>query len=197
VPRRKTTSLRAAPILSALGRHGVDFVTIGSYGAILQNIDLPMTDIDIVPKDTHENRRRLVSALDELDARELVGDTEENIDELRSDPDSMGDSIFRTFVTGFGEVDVVLRPAGFPNGYEDLIENAFMATIQDELEPGGTVNAIVADARDIYKSKQAAGRRKDVQALPAFDEIHVADAKERLRERHRDEQSRGGPPPAN
>jgi hypothetical protein len=80
-----------------------------------------MTDIDIVPKDTHENRRRLVSALDELDARELVGDTEENIDELRSDPDSMGDSIFRTFVTGFGELDVVLRPAGFPNGYEDLI----------------------------------------------------------------------------
>jgi hypothetical protein len=156
-----------------------------------------MTDIDIVPKDTHENRRRLVSALDELDARELVGDTEENIDELRSDPDSMGDSIFRTFVTGFGEVDVVLRPAGFPNGYEDLIENAFMATIQDELEPGVTVNAIVADARDIYKSKQAAGRRKDVQALPAFDEIHVADAKERLRERYRDEQSRGGPPPAN
>jgi len=72
-----------------------------------------MTDIDIVLKDTHENRRRLVSALDELDARELVGDTEENIDELRSDPDSMGDSIFRTFVTGFGEVDVVLRPAGF------------------------------------------------------------------------------------
>ena len=62
--------------------------------------------------------------------------SEENIDELRSDPDSMGDSIFRTFVTGFGEVDVVLRPAGFPNGYEDLIENAFMATIQDELEPG-------------------------------------------------------------
>jgi len=76
VPRRKTTSLRAAPILSALGRHGVDFVTIGSYGAILQNVDVPMTEIDIVLKDTHENRRRLVSALDELDARELVGDTE-------------------------------------------------------------------------------------------------------------------------
>jgi hypothetical protein len=167
VPRRKTTSLRAAPILSALGRHGVDFVTIGSYGAILQNVDVPMTDIDIVLKDTHENRRRLVSALDELDARELVGDTEENIDELRSDPDSMGDSIFRTFVTGFGEVDVVLRPAGFPNGYEDLIENAFIATVQDEREPGLTVNAIVADVRDIYKSKQEAGRRKDVQALPA------------------------------
>jgi hypothetical protein len=42
-----------------------------------------------------------------------------------------------------------------------------MVTIQDELEPGVTVNAIIADARDIYKSKQEAGRRKDVQALPA------------------------------
>jgi hypothetical protein len=197
VPRRKTTSLRAAPILSALDRHGVDFVTIGSYGAILQNVDLPMTDIDIVPKDTHENRRRLVSALDELDARELVGNTDENIDELRSDPDSMGDSIFRTFITVFGGVDIVLRPAGFPNGYEDLIENAFMATVQDEREPGLTVNAIVADVRDIYKSKQAAGRRKDIEALPAFKEIHVANAKEHLRKRYRDEQMRGDLPPSN
>ena len=42
-----------------------------------------------------------------------------------------------------------------------------MVTIQDELEPGVTVNAIIADVRDIYKSKQEAGRRKDVQALPA------------------------------
>ena len=197
MPRRRTTSLRAAPILTALHRRGVDFVTIGSYGAILQNIDLPMTDIDIVPKYTRENRRRLVSALDDLDARELVGDTEEDIDELRSDPDSMGDSIFRTFVTGFGAIDVVLRPAGFPNGYEDLIENAFMATVRDELEPGVTVKAIVADARDIYKSKQEAGRRKDVQALPAFHAIHVADAKERLRERYRDEHNRDDLPPAN
>ena len=42
-----------------------------------------------------------------------------------------------------------------------------MATIQDELEPGVTVNAKIANARDVYKSKQEAGRRKDVQALPA------------------------------
>ena len=72
-----------------------------------------------------------------------------------------------------------------------------MATIQDELEPGVTVNAIIADARDVYKSKQEAGRRKDVQALPAFDDIHVVDAKERLRQRYQDEQSRGDLPPAN
>jgi len=123
-----------------------------------------MTDIDIVLKDTHENRRRLVSALDELDARELVGDTEENIDELRSDPDSMETSIFRTFVM------VLARSTSFygrlvSNGYEDLIENAFIATVQDEREPGLTVNAIVADVRDIYKSKQEPATQ-GVQALP-------------------------------
>jgi hypothetical protein len=199
VPRRKTTNLRAAPILSALKRHGVDFVTIGSYGAILQEVDLPMTDIDIVPKDTRENRRRLVAALDELDARELVGDTEETLDKLRSNPDSMGDSAFRMFVTVFGGVDVVLRPAGFPNGYDDLIENAWIATVQDELEPEITVDAKIADARDIYNSKQQAGRRKDIEALPAFIKIHVTDVRKRLRDRYQDqdEQRRGDGPPTN
>ena len=189
--------MRAARIFSALARHEVDFVTIGSYGAILQNVDLPMTDIDIVPKNTPDNRRRLVSALDELDARELVGDIEETIDELRSDPDSMGDTTFRTFVTGFGGVDVVLRPPGFPNGYDDLIENALVATVQDELEPELTVDLRIADVRDIYKSKQQAGRRKDIEALPAFAEVHPTDAKGRLRDRYRDDQRRDGRPPTN
>ena len=181
-PRRKTPMLHAGRILSALAHHDVDFVTIGSYAAILQNVDLPVTDIDIVPRDTPDNRRRLVLALDELDARELVGDREESIDELRNDPESMGDATFRTFVTDYGGVDFVLRPAGFPNGYDDLVDNALLATVQDDLEPMTTVDAKIADVRDVYKSKQQAGRPKDIEALKAFTNIHRADARELLRD---------------
>ena len=44
------SDLRAVPILAALERHGVSYVLVGSYGAIVQGIDLPMTDLDIVPR---------------------------------------------------------------------------------------------------------------------------------------------------
>lgn len=187
---RPSPKLRAAPILAALACNGVEFVTVGSYAAILQDVDLPMTDIDIVPVNDPENRRRLVAALEDLRAKERVGDDEESIDDLRSDPDSIGDRTFRTFVTEYGGIDVVLRPAGFPRGYDDLVEDAHIATIQDDMDPALRVTAKVADVRDVYKSKQQAGRPKDIAALPAFANIHPKDAKGDIRRRYQDELQR-------
>jgi len=134
---------------------------IGSYGAILQNVDVPMTEIDIVLKDTHENRRRLVSALDEL-MRENSLDTEENIDELRSRPDSMGDSIFRTFVTGFWRGRRRSTAGWFSERLRRLIENAFIATVQDEREPGDGE----CDSRRCPRHLQIQARGRATQGCP-------------------------------
>ena len=63
------SDLRAVPILAALERHDVSFVLVGSYGAIVQGVDLAMTDLDIVPATGAANRDRLVAALKDLGAR--------------------------------------------------------------------------------------------------------------------------------
>ena len=165
-------------------------MAVGSYSAIVQGVDLPMTDLDIVPATEAENARRLVACLDELEAQEQSGDERETIDELREYPQSLTDVSFRMFSTKYGGLDIVLRPAGFPGGYDDLIENALIATIQDEADSSLVVEALVADVQDVYESKRQARRPKDVLALPFFKGIHSEDAKEVLRARYREDRAR-------
>jgi hypothetical protein len=66
-----------------------------------------------------------------------------------------------TLTTKFGDLDLVMAPAG-TDGYRDLARDA------DELlvavAPDLTVN--VASLADVIRSKEAAGREKDRAALP-------------------------------
>lgn len=76
--RPDDSDLRAVPILATLERHGVAYVMVGSFGAIVQGVDLPVTDLDIVPASGEENSRWLVAALRDLNARERRGDNLED-----------------------------------------------------------------------------------------------------------------------
>ena len=60
------SDLRAVPILAALERHAVSYVLVGGYGAIVEGVDLPMTDLDIVPATGSANRGRLLAAFHDL-----------------------------------------------------------------------------------------------------------------------------------
>jgi hypothetical protein len=188
--RKGDSDLRAVPIIEVLVRHGVRYVAIGSYAAIAQGVDLAMTDLDIVPATDDENRRHLVEALEELGARERVGDQLESIAELTSQPSSVADVMFREFWTEFGKLDLVFRPAGFTRGYEDLIDRLVVVRIHDDAEPARVVDAIMAEAAAIYESKRATGRKKDADVLVKFVGIHPVDVKESARERYRSDQAR-------
>jgi hypothetical protein len=144
-----------------------------------------MTDLDIVPAKDPDNARRLVAALIELGARETTGQTEEPIEDLQAYPESISDVLFRTFVTDYGELDVVQRPTGFPRGYADLVDNAVAAPVMDRIDSSLVVTGRFARVEDIYRSKQLAGRDKDRRALPAFRGIDEDDPKEALRARYR------------
>ncbi|MHB1711173.1 MAG: hypothetical protein ACYCV7_07200 [Acidimicrobiales bacterium] len=181
-------------MIAALDRHGVRYVAVGSYPAIVQGVDLEMTDLDIVPATAEDNRVRLVEALKELHANEKRGDQIETIYDLMDDPSSLTDTTFWTFMTDFGELDIVLRPAGFPRGYDELIEHAHSVALRDDTDPSLAVDALVADVHDIYESKRLAGRRKDVDVLPRFAGIHPVDVKESMREKYRADQSRRSSP---
>lgn len=179
--------LQPAPLLEALGRHQVRYLAVGSYAAIVQGVELPMTDLDIVPATDAENIQRLVVCLEELEAEERTGDERKPIDDLHSYPQSLTDIPFRMFSTKYGELDIVLHPSGFPRGYDDLIENVVIATIQDESDSDLVVEAPLADVRDVYESKRQARRPKDILALPSFKGIHPQDVKEAVRARYRDD----------
>ncbi|MHB1712489.1 MAG: hypothetical protein ACYCV7_14000, partial [Acidimicrobiales bacterium] len=122
-------------MFAALDRHGVRYVAVGSYPAIAQGVDLEMTDLDIVPATDEDNRVCLVEALKELHARDKRGDQFEAIYDHIDNPSSLTDTMFWTFETDFGELDIVLRPAGFPRGYDELIENAHSVALRDDTDP--------------------------------------------------------------
>ncbi|MDK1010740.1 MAG: hypothetical protein QGM48_06655 [Actinomycetota bacterium] len=60
----------------------------------------------------------------------------------------------------------MLRPGRVPNGYDSLSEHASVIVV-------GAVDVPVASLRDVVTSKRAAGRPKDVVALPPL-EAHLA-----------------------
>jgi hypothetical protein len=185
-PRRDGDSdLRPVPIVEALERHEVRYVAIGSYAAIAQGVDLDVTDFDIVPAADEENAARLVEALKELRAEEKIGEGTEPLYELHRDPASLTDVVFREFTTEFGKLDVVFRPAGFPRGYDDLVDRAVIVRLEEEESGSGGVDVIMAEAEAVYESKRAAARPKDVEVLRKFEGIHPTAIKEAMRAKYR------------
>lgn len=142
-------------ILRALAEHAVEYVLIGALPARLQGYPGLTEDVDISPRREIGNWERLADALNELDARLLVAGRErpgpfEEQDFFEPRPQS--------FVSDAGRIDVV----PFATGVGDI----------DDLAPSATtyrvfgVEVRVAALDDVIASKEAAGRPKDLQALP-------------------------------
>ena len=143
--------LQPGVIVAVLKKHDVSYVIVGSFGAITQGVDLPMTDIDIVPSLDEENLKHLAKALDELGIESKRDATEDIRSELLADPSVIRDTTFWNFSTPHGGVDLVLQPSGFPEGFDALIANAKVVEIVDPEDASSTLEAIVADVRDIYE----------------------------------------------
>ncbi len=184
------TALRVAPIASVLAEHDVRYVVMGSYGAIVQGVDLELTDLDVVPELTEANLAKLSEALVELEVVERSNPKES--DELRSelveDPSRITGARFWNFSTRYGGLDLVLRPSGFPRGYADLEPRAKVVHIVDATDADCEADVVVGDVEDIYTSKPIADRPKDREALSKFVGVHRSpkDRKEALRRRHRE-----------
>jgi len=176
--------LSATSLLAVLKKHNVQYVVVGSYGAIVQDVDLPLTDLDVVPAIDRENLKHLALALDELEVEEKTTAAGDIRAELLADPALLSASKFWAFSTEYGGLDLVLQPAGFPHGYTDLIRNAKIVQIAQDDDPTQTVEAVVADVRDIYTSKRLARRPKDIAQLPKFANVHTAKTREDVRRRY-------------
>lgn len=153
--------LDAPAILAVLQRHEVDHVVVGGYAAELHGSRRRTVDVDVVPATTQENLTRLAAALAELDAR-IRTETHPGGLPFATSPEALAGMSMLNLVTRHGELDLTFTPAGTA-GYPDLARSAIPITV-------GQVEVRIAALADVIRSKTAAGRRKDADALP---ELHA------------------------
>jgi hypothetical protein len=157
--RSEEPELNAVAIVAALNRHQVRYVIIGAFAAIAQQAPIPATrDIDLTPETSEENLARLSQALTELGAR-IRTESVPNGLPFSHDAMSLGAAEVWNLICDNGELDLSFRPSGFAGGYAQLVANAHRMRV-------GDVEVVVADLADVIRSKESAGRPKDLRVLP-------------------------------
>jgi hypothetical protein len=153
--------LNATRILSILNKHGVLYIVIGAFAAISQHAPIPPTrDIDFTPETSRANLDRLSAALKELNAR-IRTDTIPGGLAFDHDGASLANMSVWNLICPDGEFDLSFQPAAFAGGYSDLAPQAHRMSV-------GGVEVLVASLSDVIRSKEAAGRPKDLRVLPTL-----------------------------
>jgi len=155
-------ALDARPILEALNRHHVAYVLIGGYAALQHGATRPTQDIDVTPSTELENLGRLAAALKEMGAGIRVNDIPEGLP-FGTSAEALRGTKMLNLRTPHGDVDLTFDPAGV-DGYPDLARSA-----TPRLVDGVTVQ--LAALADIIRSKTAAARNKDLEALPELEAL--------------------------
>jgi hypothetical protein len=151
--------LNAAAIVEILNRHQVRYVIIGAFAAIAQQAPIPATrDIDLTPETGPENLARLSLALKDLGARIRTEGVPGGLP-FRHDATSLAAAEMWNLICPDGEFDLSFHPAGFAGGYAQLAASAHRLRV-------GEVEVVVADLADVIRSKESAGRPKDLRVLP-------------------------------
>jgi len=129
-------------LLRVLTRHGVELVVIGGVAAQVHGWQGATSDLDVAVSREATNVERLNAALVSVSAREGA------IGELGT-----------VFATRYGRLEVVGNADGI-GGYEEWRRRARDVPVAEGL------TVVVADPRDVLRSKEAAGRDKDRATLP-------------------------------
>lgn len=150
-------------ILETLGRNRVVYLIIGGFAAELHDVAIPPTrDVDFTPATSGKNLERLATALRELDARFRVPDGPARGVAIPGEITAawLREMVTIAFVTSAGPLNVSIVPDG-TQGYDDMVEDSLMLLYGDRRVP-------VASLRDVIRSKEAAGRAKDLVVIPAL-----------------------------
>ena len=152
---------RVVAMCEVLIDRGVEFVIIGGMAARLHDTGHATIDIDICPSTLDANLSNLVDALQELDARLRIEGDPDGVP-FDPHPDMLRQMTTMTLITEYGPLDLCFTPAGFPAGYDSLSEHASIIML-------GAIGLPVASLQDVVASKRAAGRPKDIVALPPLE----------------------------
>jgi hypothetical protein len=156
-------------LLRPLIAHGVDFVLIGGQAGISYGSSYPSYDLDVLYARNRDNIVRLVAALEEIGVR-LRGAPEDLPFVL--DTRTIENGANFTFVTPYGDFDVLADAAGMPP-YEELKAAAVEREVFGHLIKVASLDHLIA-------MKRAAGRTKDKLAVEEY--IVIADEQRRIAE---------------
>ncbi len=156
-------------IFSILDAHGVDYVVVGGYAANLHGSSRVTTDIDVTPERSDTNLARLAAALADLGGGIRVDDLAEGL-RFDTSATALAGMKMLNLRTPHGDVDLTFEPQG-TDGYPDLVRAASPHRI-------GTLTVLVASLADVIRSKTAAGRPKDLVALPELHRILARSARD-------------------
>lgn len=143
-----------------LDEHQVQYVVVGGYAANLHGSSRVTTDVDLTPARSTDNLARLARALRDLGGGIRVDDMADGLP-FDSSAESLATMRTLNLRTPAADVYLTFEPDGTA-GYPDLIRGAAPHDV-------GTIRVFVASLADVIRSKTAAGRPKDLAALP---ELH-------------------------
>ena len=158
-----TTPIEFAPerIFDALNSAGVRYVVIGGIAATLHGSPLRTGDADVCPARNPENLARLAEALRAIEATIRTGT--ETVP-MPFDAGLLATSQTWNLSTRHGDLDLAFVPAG-TSGFDDLVISA------ETYDLGEGLLVPVASLDDVIRSKRAANRRKDREALPVLEAL--------------------------
>lgn len=151
---------RLGTAVKALVDAGVNFVIIGGFAAVVQGATFLTRDLDICYERSPENLKRLVAAFTAFHPR-LRGAPEGA--PFLFDERTLSQGMNFTLSTDVGDIDLIGEVAGF-GGFSEFATDAAQISLYG-------VSFRAASPDSLIRSKRAAGRPKDLKALPELEAL--------------------------
>jgi hypothetical protein len=154
-------------LLALFSDANVEIVVIGGVAMNAQGSAYVTFDLDVCYKHTKENIARMCDALAPHQPR-LRG-APENLP-FRLDADTVKRGLNFTLITSLGDLDLLGEVTGI-GSYDAVLQTSELREIDGKEYP-------VLSLTGLIQSKRAAGRKKDLNALPELEALR--DLKERM-----------------
>ena len=143
-PRNVFSNQLLEDLAKVFAKHRVQYLIIGKFGAVIYGFPDTTQDVDIFPRKTSENGRRIVDAFKELGFP---------VDQKLAEAIVAGKD-FIQIRSGLFDIDLIFAPDGLES-FEDAEKRS---SLVEGKYP-------VASIEDIIKSKRLASRQKDKEVL--------------------------------
>jgi hypothetical protein len=149
--------------LRLLGEHKVDCVIVGGIAALIHGSLLLTNDVDVCYARDPENLKRLAGALQSVHAR--LRNAPEGLPFIL-DAETLKRGLNFTFTTDVGDLDLLSEVRGVGH-YDEVFADSITVELFD-------YRFAVIDIGKLVIAKRAAGRPKDLLALPELEAIQEA-----------------------
>ncbi len=158
--------LEPEALLAVLAAHEVEYIVVGGYAVAAHGFPRATQDVDICPRPSDQNLRRLAAALEELEAEPIGLDELGNEFDLRPDLEGLKFGDNWVLITEHGRLDVMQHLKGLGEdggGWAELRPHAVQRSFLGH-------QCFFCSYGDLLKMKIAADRdqdRVDVRTLKA------------------------------